>query len=239
MWLHQWFWWVEPFSLLLLGSCVRHASSATRCPYCPCYNSDSSVSSFLATASPASARTCLSSGLTRSRSSRLQTGPSSRSRRRWSRESARTMPHQGAADGRGPAPGMTLAAGMNGGRGERHGASAPAAAHGGATDDVARRQPTPSVRPRHRARALAAESKPGAGDRERLQQTTDGGIARRGVAVGESGAAVAERGIGIWGSNSCGRGGVVERRRPSQRRRRHQVRRRGGSNPPIPWFNGF
>jgi len=37
------------------------------------------------------------------------------------------MPHQGAADGRGPAPGMTLATGMNGGRGERHGASAPAA----------------------------------------------------------------------------------------------------------------
>ena len=116
---------------------------------------------------------------------------------------------------------MTLTTGMNGGRGERHGASAPAAAHGGATDDVARRQPTPSVRHRHRARALAAESKPGAGDRERLRQTTDGGIARRGVVVGESGAAVAERGIGIWGSNSCSRGGVVERRRPSQRRRRH------------------
>ena len=45
------------------------------------------------------------------------------------------------------------------------------------------------------ARALAAGSEPGAGDRERLRQTTDGGIARRGVVVGESGATVAERGI--------------------------------------------
>ena len=47
-------------------------------------------------------------------------------------------------------------------------------------------------------------------DRERLRRTTkDGGIARRGVVVGELGAAAGERGIGIWSSSCCRRGPLV------------------------------